>query len=158
MPSKWVSPVFAIWVLGLLLSPRAQAEPIPGPDLCLRSIPTEERNAPLPFRSSTGPDLDFRSNSAGCGSVLDSILGRGPWARVAGTAAEAGRLMLGLDLDLQKLKKLAGALGLAPAAPDRTSAGPQEAETEDEFQVKSHSSLVLRASRKRIFLGFGFQW
>ncbi len=136
----------------------AHAEPLPGPDLCLRSAPADDQASAPAFRVSGGSDWDFRNSSAGCGSVLDGILGKGPWARAAGTAIEASRLMLGLDLDVRKLVDLARNFGLASKSPQAASVVPEEGAGQDEFSVKSHSSIILRASRKRFFLGLGIKW
>ena len=157
MLRQWTSPMFCICVLVLLLSASlAQGGSIPEPQLCFQANPPDDGNGGLSFRSSW--ETDFNNSSRGCGGVFDGILGGGRWARVASAGLQVSRLMFGLDLDVKKFIQFARNLGIAPQPPDRPGIGPPDSQREEDPHIKSRSSLVFRASRKKIFLGFGLKW
>jgi hypothetical protein len=159
MLSRWAVPVVWAWTLGVLSTPNlARGEPMPGSRVCLPMAEMAGPSEVLQFRGSAGVESDFRSTPSGCGGVLDGIFGSGPWARAAGSAVEASRVMFGLNLDMQKLIEIARNLGLAPRASDRPGLGPLGTENDDELHVSRHPSLLLRVTRKRVLLGVEMKW
>ena len=146
-------------MLVLLLSAGlAQGGSIAGPPLCFATPSTDPETGGFSFGLASELGTDFRSASSGCGGGLDGILGRaGPLGRVAGPVIQATRLMLGIDLNANKLMQVARRLGIAPQAPDRPGIGPVDAPSRDDARhIRSH--FVFRASRKNVFLGFGIEW
>jgi hypothetical protein len=160
MWSRWVVPIVLICGVGVLASPvRARGDQLPGGlNLCLNSTMDGSAQA-SDFRSSPGVATEFRSSTNGCGGILDSILGGGgPWTRAAGTALETSRLMFGVDLDVKKFLEFARRLGIASQAADRPAAGAPSGESDGEFDVQTHRSFFLKASRKQFLIGFGIRW
>ena len=157
MSPQWPSPpMFWMSLLVLLLSASlAQGEPIPS--LCFEAPPTDPEEGDLSFRLSSEGGTEFGSAPSGCRGGFDGLLGRaGPWARAAGTAIQATRLMFGIDLNANKLLQFARRFGIAPQAPDRSGIGPFDPQREAARHIRSH--FVFRASRRSFFLGFGLQW
>ena len=142
----------------LLSLARAGAEESPlALNLCAINNANEEP-APSDFRSpSPSPATPFRPAANGCGNVFDSIFAGGRWGRVASTTLEASRLMLGVDLDVKKFIEFARHLGVAPRGEPRPSASTA-ANGSDQFEIATHHSFFLRASRKEFLLGFKLQW